>query len=307
VNRGTQRAPMGTARVEHRSLGPIVFDSVGADGRRRLGRLERSDKVVNAVPVETAPPTRVLDRLEMVDHPGLVEWLGLFRIDSGLVAITTVAEGGSLLDRATQRRLSEPEIAKVAVSINSCLDALGALGLSHGDVTPANIVLNADGQPMLTDLHDCVIADGTPLERATPGFEGTLGNASARNDRSALGQVIEFLGDQHRPWSSAELSEAVELLIKGRPLTENVLASLHASAAERLEAVGLDPANTPTVDMITRPFGPAPERVVEQVSDQRARRTLVAAALLCAALTGAVILSEQQSNCDGTACAAQCC
>ncbi|MCH7790353.1 MAG: hypothetical protein IH940_13075, partial [Acidobacteria bacterium] len=100
----------------------------------------------------------------------------------------------------------------------------------------------------------------------------------------------------------ASLREAVELLARGDPLTETVKAELHGMAASRIEIVGPSGTSGTHVDMITQRFGRRPDCTTPPTSSPNARRVLIAAAVLCAAVTGAVLWSEQPPVCDGIGC-----
>src|SRR5659263_374188 len=61
---------------------------------------------------------------------------------------------------------SAGEVVTVVVPLAEALAALHDVGLCHGDVAAANVVLRPDGRPVLVDL---VLADG-PGEHGTPGM-----------------------------------------------------------------------------------------------------------------------------------------
>lgn len=71
----------------------------------------------------------------------------------GVVLVLDLASGGSLARLlATRRRLRPGEVVTVAVPLAQALATVHALGLVHGDVTPANVLFDADGRPLLSDL-----------------------------------------------------------------------------------------------------------------------------------------------------------
>lgn len=67
--------------------------------------------------------------------------------------VMPLAEGGSLQDVLTARgHLTAGEIVTVLVPLAQALHHLHTLGLVHGDLKPANVLLTADGRPLLSDL-----------------------------------------------------------------------------------------------------------------------------------------------------------
>jgi serine/threonine protein kinase len=290
--------------IEHCSLGNIVFAAAPTPHRPQPGRVSKSGRRVIAVLTYTQPSSEVLDRLEALRHPNLVRWYGLCEIDGDDVAITSLATGGSLAERNARRQLNEPEIARVILSISAALGALAEHGLCHGDLSPDNIVLDADGRPLLADLHDCVIADSSPLDKATLGFEGGLGNASAQNDLSGLARLVEFLARGSLAGSSRALQDALERLERGESLSDAVRMGLVELAAERVEILENVERADSSVDMVTRRFGPRPDHGTGGSSQPGGFRVLVAAACLSAVLTCAVIWAENEPPCE-TPCDAQ--
>ncbi|MCH7790290.1 MAG: hypothetical protein IH940_12760, partial [Acidobacteria bacterium] len=99
--------------IEHATVGSIVCDQAPTRRRPARGHVRRTGQAIVAVFTHKPPSAEVLDRLDLLDHPNLVEWLGTCDIDNAVIAISALAEGGSLLDRDAQLHLNEPEIARV--------------------------------------------------------------------------------------------------------------------------------------------------------------------------------------------------
>ncbi|MGI8631696.1 MAG: serine/threonine-protein kinase [Solirubrobacterales bacterium] len=60
--------------------------------------------------------------------------------------------GGSLADRLESGHLELAEALKIATGVARGLDAVHRAGLVHRDVKPANILMDADGRPLLADF-----------------------------------------------------------------------------------------------------------------------------------------------------------
>jgi len=140
--------------------------------------------VVQRVEVPDGEPGQALaDRLRAlcaVDHPHLApvadvldlppSAAGRPRAWAVLLAEIPGATVAALL--AARGRLSAGEVVTLTVPVAGALDALHRLGLVHGDVSPANIVVRPDGRPVLIDLLGALAAPGDDavVRRGTPGF-----------------------------------------------------------------------------------------------------------------------------------------
>lgn len=79
--------------------------------------------------------------------------------------VMPLAEGGSLAEVIAARgSLTAGELVTVLVPIARAVHRLHSLGLVHGDIKPANVLLTADGRPLLSDLGAARIAAQTGEE-----------------------------------------------------------------------------------------------------------------------------------------------
>lgn len=80
--------------------------------------------------------------------------------DRDVVLVLPIATGGSLADLIERRGPLHPgETVTVFAPLAGAMAALHERGLVHGDLTPANILLDADGRPMLADWGIAVALD----------------------------------------------------------------------------------------------------------------------------------------------------
>ena len=107
-----------------------------------------------------------------VNHPHLARIRALV-CDADQVALAIeLADGGSLADLLGVRgRLTPAETLTVLIPVASALATAHERGVVHGDLSPANIVFDGSGRPLLTDLGAARVAVecGLPVS-ATPGY-----------------------------------------------------------------------------------------------------------------------------------------
>jgi CRP-like cAMP-binding protein len=161
-----------------------------------------------------APELRArLDReaamLSGLQHPGIVRVLEVGAVAERLGGGTYLAMEWlpDALDRIMRARYPEPlptaQSVKIARWVAEALAAVHASGLVHRDVKPANILLRADGQPVLTDFGlAAALAERANELRLTPAnvLVGTAdylapeeiggGRVDGRADVYGLGVVL---------------------------------------------------------------------------------------------------------------------
>jgi serine/threonine-protein kinase len=147
--------------------------------------------------------------LRALDHPHVVKVLDVGEVDACLgggpfLAMEWLPHALDRLLRAQHpARLAPSQALHMAQQIAEGLQAVHAAGLVHRDVKPSNIMLRADGTPVLIDFGLAgLITAGTGVERltATNVFMGTVGylapeivqgaDATPGSDLYALGVVL---------------------------------------------------------------------------------------------------------------------
>jgi len=167
-------APDGTTPTSPRVPGYVVGELLGrgavgavwAASRVSDGRQVAVKVVPVAHPEQTHAVARELAVLGRVEVDGLVgfhEAVGLDVEPPAVALVLDLLDGGSL-ERAVRARghLSVGESVTVLVPVARALAGLHALGVVHGDVTPANVVLELSGRPFLTDLGVARLAGEAP-------------------------------------------------------------------------------------------------------------------------------------------------
>lgn len=202
---------------------------------------------------QAARECAVLDR---VPHEHLVRMRRAFaRPDGSVALVMDLAEGGDLAELVTANgRLTEGEVATVLTPLADALAAVHHAGVVHGDLSPRNVLITAEGKPLLGDFAAAraVGEAEPPLVAGTPGFVAPERRAGAipteASDVYALGALAWFaLTGRPLPESGAPDGEAVagmvgaaygpvvaELLAEdpdARPTPERAAAMLYAAAA----------------------------------------------------------------------------
>ncbi|HEV8360344.1 MAG TPA: serine/threonine-protein kinase [Candidatus Thermoplasmatota archaeon] len=110
----------------------------------------------------------------LLEHPHIVQVLGLEDAGGEPLLVMEYAPGGSLADRLRAGPLPEPEALRVGLEV---LDALGALhqrGIVHRDVKPSNILFDAEGRAKLGDFTIAREVVSGETRGGAPGLVGTF-------------------------------------------------------------------------------------------------------------------------------------
>ncbi|GLY18680.1 hypothetical protein Kisp01_56940 [Kineosporia sp. NBRC 101677] len=111
--------------------------------------------------------------LSRIEHPHIVRLRRVVALpDENLALVLDLAAGGSLAALVAARGpLTPQEVVTMAIPIVSALEHLHMSGLTHGDVSPGNLLFAADGCPQLGDLGVArVLGERHEEAWSTPGF-----------------------------------------------------------------------------------------------------------------------------------------
>ena len=284
-------------RAEERVLGD--FRLVRELGRGGMGvvyeawqrSLDRRVAVKVLAPALVASPTaiarfrREAGAAGRLRHPNLVEVYGFGSEEGQHFFAMQLVDGASL--HACKARFAEPRHAvELAVQLMDALAHAHSKGLVHRDVKPANILVQADRTPMLTDFG---IASDEALPSLTceGGFLGTLDYASpeqvrgepidARTDVWAAGVILHELLAGCHPFAAATQEATLKNILtvepsslRHRPGVSGDLAAVVGRALEKSRARRYASAAAMLADLRALQTGAAvsarlptpPERVV---------------------------------------------
>ncbi|MFI1577365.1 serine/threonine-protein kinase [Embleya sp. NPDC020630] len=165
--------------------------------------------------------------------------------------VMELVPGGSLHDRLANGPIAPVEAAVIGRGVLSALSAAHAAGIHHRDVKPGNVLLRADGSPVLTDFGIAALRESTSLTAtgdligspeyiAPERIRGEEDNAAS--DLWSLGMMLYVAVEGEHP-----LRRATSLATLAAVLTETVPAPVRAGALRPvLEALLVrDPAARP--------------------------------------------------------------
>ncbi|WP_051732189.1 serine/threonine-protein kinase [Kitasatospora phosalacinea] len=199
---------------------------------------------------------RALARLQ---HPNVVTIHHI--VDNAELAhpwlVMELVSGGSLHDRIRRGPLAPQEAARIGRGLLAALTAAHAAGIQHRDVKPGNVLLRADGTPVLTDFGIAALSEstgltatgaliGSPEYIAPERIRGQEGGPAS--DLWSLGMTLYVAVEGHHPLRRAN-SIATLAAILDQPLPPPVrcgalgptlLALLARDPAERPDAARLD-------------------------------------------------------------------
>ncbi|MFJ9522893.1 serine/threonine-protein kinase [Kitasatospora sp. NPDC101801] len=171
--------------------------------------------------------------------------------------VMELVSGGSLHDRLNRGALAPQEAARIGRGVLSALRAAHAAGIQHRDVKPANVLMRADGTPVLTDFGIAALTESTSLTATgaligSPEFiaperiRGHEGNPSS--DLWSLGMMLYVAVEGHHPLRrattfatlAAVLDEPLPPPVRCGPLGPALVALLARDPALRPDAAELD-------------------------------------------------------------------
>ncbi len=238
-----------------------------------------------------AEEARVLGGLT---HPGLVTVHDAGTSGGRPYIVMELVNGQSLADVMIERRFDEAEASAIVAGVAEALCAVHEINVIHRDVKPANILLDADGAPMLSDFGIARIASEVGQHTATGAAIGTVsylapeqvgnGEATTAIDIYALGLVLLELLTGVKAFTGTVAEAAVARLVGGleipqwlSPSLRELIASMTAlEHTERptAEAVGIAlraqvaPAQEATTDL------PGKRRRSKHAGPRRGRKRL---------------------------------
>jgi serine/threonine protein kinase len=154
-----------------------------------------------------------------LNHPFILKLFDFGSKDNLLYLVMELHTGGSLADRLRERGPLEPEeVLRYIEQISKALDYAHARNIIHRDLKPQNILLDSEGNAILTDFGIARIS--TDATRLT-GTSMAMGTPAYMAPEQWLGAEVGFQADLY-----ALAMMAYELLTGALPYTGNTPPAL---------------------------------------------------------------------------------
>jgi TolB-like protein/Flp pilus assembly protein TadD len=178
---------------------------------------------------------REAEAVASLEHPGIVPVYEVGESDGSCYFSMRFVEGGQLDQVIKRNPLSIRQAAELISKVASTVHYAHEHGILHRDIKPGNILLDAKGEPLLTDfgLARLVEAESTVTRTkevmGTPSYmapEQAVGNnaaVSSTTDVYGLGAVLYQLLTGHPPFAGGTTYETIKLVLDTEPRQPRLL------------------------------------------------------------------------------------
>lgn len=314
----TSGAGAGGTRFPPGTLIASRYRVVARLGKGGMGEVFRADDLIlgQTVALKFLPETaasnpsllaRFYDEVRIarqVTHPNVCRVHDIGELQGQPYITMAYVDGedlGALLRRIG--RLPADKATEFSRKLCAGLAAAHAQGVLHRDLKPANIMIDSQGQVVITDFGLAGIAEelqGAEVRNGTPAYMApeqlTGQEVSARSDIYSLGLVMYEMFTGRAPFQAATASEMLRLRQQSRVTNPSTLVSDIDPAVERtiLRCLEADPklrpqsalavaASLPGGDPLAAALAagetPSPEAVAAAGTDEGLRPAIAIAAL----------------------------
>ena len=171
------------------------------------------------------------EALRQLNHPNIVELLATHEKDGRYYLIMSYSAGGDLQQRlAADPPMALNDVLAIGLDLADALTRAHRMNILHRDVKPANVLLDEDGTPRLTDFGIARLGEDTAVTQTG----AVLGTTAYMSPEACLGEPLDERTDI---WAFGVL--LYEMLSGKRPFH-------HPTAAATLMAI----LQTPPPDML---------------------------------------------------------
>jgi len=164
-----------------------------------------------------------------LNHPGIVPIYEVGERDGTYYFSMRFVEGDCLDEAISRGSISVREAAELIVKVARTVHYAHEHGILHRDIKPGNILLDANGEPHLTDFglarlveHGSTVTGslevmGTPSYMAPEQAVGNNAGVNRATDVYGLGAVLYELLTGHPPFAGGTTYETIHLLLDSEP------------------------------------------------------------------------------------------
>src|SRR5438270_3703109 len=170
-----------------------------------------------------------------LEHPGIVPIHEVGEGDGSCYFSMKFIEGGQLDEVVKQSPMSVRRAAELIAKVARTVSYAHEHGILHRDIKPGNILLDAKGEPHLTDFGLARLVEsessvtqtldvlGTPSYMAPEQAVGNNAAVSSATDVYGLGAVLYQLLTGHPPFAGGTTYETIKLLLDTEPRSPRLL------------------------------------------------------------------------------------
>src|SRR5437763_1152315 len=170
-----------------------------------------------------------------LDHPSIVPIYEVGERDGSCYFSMKFVEGGQLDEVVRQTPMSIRQAVELIAKVARTVHYAHEHGILHRDIKPGNILLDAKGEPHLTDFGLARLVEsestvtrtrealGTPSYMAPEQAAGEYTKLSNATDVYGLGAVLYQLLTDHPPFAGGTTYETIKLLLDTEPRQPRLL------------------------------------------------------------------------------------
>jgi alpha-tubulin suppressor-like RCC1 family protein/serine/threonine protein kinase len=194
-----------------------------------LDEKQNQNAVLKLYHLGFSPKMDIVKRLVELKHPDIINVLDHGYINNQFYEIMEYAEGGSLLERLTERAFSEEELAKSVVpEVINGLKSCHELGIIHRDLKPANIFYRS------RERKDIVLGDFGISSVLEEGSSVRRSKAALTYDYASPEHFTEYIGKEADYYSLG--MTLLHLLLRIAPMEGLTDAQkMHRHLAEKIQ------------------------------------------------------------------------
>jgi len=164
-----------------------------------------------------------------LNHPGIVPVYEVGECDGTYYFSMRFVEGDCLDEAVSRGLISVRQAAQLIAKVARTVHYAHEHGILHRDIKPGNILLDANGEPHLTDFGLARLVEpgstvtgsmeimGTPSYMAPEQAVGNNAAVSSATDVYGLGAVLYELLTGHPPFAGGTTYETIHLLLDSEP------------------------------------------------------------------------------------------